>query len=107
MTYNLPFDTLGDYYIILYFAGILPVSPSFNVMINGEIVRSNYTVKTSKVTALYLTRKGIKSLNITLKSTSFYPQVNGIEVYEIIDIPLEASSTTGDHIILSILHDVT
>ncbi|EXC25124.1 putative LRR receptor-like serine/threonine-protein kinase [Morus notabilis] len=94
MTYNLPFDTLGDYYIILYFAGILPVSPSFNVMINGEIVRSNYTVKTSKVTALYLTRKGIKSLNITLKSTSFYPQVNGIEVYEIIDIPLEASSTT-------------
>ncbi|XP_010264107.1 PREDICTED: probable LRR receptor-like serine/threonine-protein kinase At5g48740 isoform X2 [Nelumbo nucifera] len=27
-------------------------------------------------------------------STRFYPQVNAIEVYEIVDIPLEASSTT-------------
>jgi hypothetical protein len=34
-------------------------------------------------------------LNITMKSISFYPQINAIEVYEIVDIPLESSSTTG------------
>ncbi|PON70803.1 GPCR kinase [Parasponia andersonii] len=94
LTYNLPLDSLGDYYIILYFAGILPVFPSFDVMINGEVVQSNYTIKTSEVSALYFTREGVKSLNITLKSGSFYPQVNGIEVYGIIDIHPEASSTT-------------
>lgn len=95
LTYNLPLNTSGDYYIILYFAGILPVFPSFDVLINGNIVQSNYTVKTSEVSALYVTRKGINSLNVTLKSTSFYPQLNAIEVYEILDVPLDASSTTG------------
>ncbi|KAM6564917.1 hypothetical protein CsatB_024915 [Cannabis sativa] len=94
LTYNLSLDTLGDCYIILYFAGILPVFPSFDVLINGEVVQSNYTVKTSEVSALHVTRKGLKSLNITLKTASFYPQVNAIEAYEILDIPLEASSTT-------------
>ncbi|XP_002521090.2 probable LRR receptor-like serine/threonine-protein kinase At5g48740 [Ricinus communis] len=94
LTYNLDLDTTGDYCIVLYFAGILPVSPSFDVLINGDIVQSNYTVKMSEASALYLTRKEIKSLNITLKSISFYPQINAIEVYEIVEIPLEASSTT-------------
>ncbi|CAL5353509.1 unnamed protein product [Camellia sinensis] len=95
LTYNLPLDdTLGDYYIILYFAGILPVSPSFNMLINGDVVQSNYTVKSSEVSALFITRKGIKSLNITMKSIRFYPQINAIEVYEIVDIPSESSSTT-------------
>ncbi|KAI8023945.1 putative LRR receptor-like serine/threonine-protein kinase [Camellia lanceoleosa] len=103
LTYNLPLDTLGDYYIILYFAGILPVSPSFNMLINGDVVQSNYTVKSSEVSALFITRKGIKSLNITMKSISFYPQINAIEVYEIVDIPSESSSTTGALIIL-LLH---
>ncbi|KAJ8749674.1 hypothetical protein K2173_026323 [Erythroxylum novogranatense] len=94
LTYNLALDTLGDYYIVLYFAGILPVSPSFDVLLNGDVIESNYTVKFSEASALYLTRKGVQSLNITLKSISFSPQINGIEVYEIIDIPPEASSTT-------------
>ncbi|XP_021678166.2 probable LRR receptor-like serine/threonine-protein kinase At5g48740 isoform X2 [Hevea brasiliensis] len=94
LTYNLALDTLGDYYIVLYFAGILPVSPSFDIFINGDIAQSNYTVTMSEASALYLTRKGIKSLNITLKSISFYPQINAIEVYEVVDIPSEASSTT-------------
>ncbi|KAF2284507.1 hypothetical protein GH714_025916 [Hevea brasiliensis] len=70
LTYNLALDTLGDYYIVLYFAGILPVSPSFDIFINGDIAQSNYTV------------------------TIFYPQINAIEVYEVVDIPSEASSTT-------------
>ncbi|KAI4354376.1 hypothetical protein L6164_003243 [Bauhinia variegata] len=94
LTYNLPLDALGDYYIILYFAGILPVFPSFDVFLNGDVVKSNYTVKSSEVSALYLTRKGISSLNVTLKSISFYPQINAFEVYEMVDIPSEASSTT-------------
>uniref|UniRef100_A0A6N2NDS8 non-specific serine/threonine protein kinase n=1 Tax=Salix viminalis TaxID=40686 RepID=A0A6N2NDS8_SALVM len=94
LTYNLPLDALGDYYIILYFAGIVPTSPSFDVLVNGDVVRSDYHVKMSEASALHLTQKGIENLNITLKSISFYPQINAIEVYEIVDIPLEASSTT-------------
>lgn len=95
LTYNLPLDALGDYYIILYFAGIVPASPSFDVLVNGDVVQSNYHVKMSEASALHLTQKGIENLNITLKSISFYPQINAIEVYEIVDIPLESSSTTG------------
>ncbi|KAG8641933.1 probable LRR receptor-like serine/threonine-protein kinase At5g48740 [Manihot esculenta] len=94
LTYNLALDTLGDYYIVLYFAGILPLSPSFDIFINGDIAQSNYTVTMSEPSALHLTREGISSLNITLKSINFYPQINAIEVYEVVDIPLEASSTT-------------
>ncbi|KAK2649246.1 hypothetical protein Ddye_016735 [Dipteronia dyeriana] len=94
LTYNFPLDMLADYYIVLYFAGILPVSPTFSVLINGDVAESNYTVRSSESGALYLTRKGIKNLNITIKSISFYPQVNALEVYEIIEIPSEASSTT-------------
>ena len=93
--YNLPLDTLTNYYIVLYFAGIVPVSHSFDLLINGDVVQSNYTVKMSEVSALYFTRKEIKSLNITLKSITYYPQINAIEVYQIVDIPLEVSSTTG------------
>lgn len=95
LTYNFPLDTLGDYYIILYFAGILPVSPSFDVLINGEVTESNYTVRAAEASAVYFMQKGIKTLNITIRSISFNPQVNALEVYEIIDIPPEASSTAG------------
>ncbi|RZB60260.1 probable LRR receptor-like serine/threonine-protein kinase At5g48740 isoform X1 [Glycine soja] len=94
LTYSLPLDALGDYYIILYFAGILPVFPSFDVLINGELVKSNYTINSSETSALYLTQKGIGSLNITLKSISFCPQINAFEVYKMVDVPSDASSTT-------------
>ncbi|KAJ4728483.1 putative Kinase [Melia azedarach] len=94
MTYNFPLDTLGDYYIVLYFAGILPVSPTFDILINGDVAESNYTVSNSETSALYFNRKGIKSLNITIRSIRFNPQVNALEVYEIVDIPPETSSTT-------------
>jgi len=95
MAYNLPLEGLGDYYIILYFAGILPVFPTFDVFINGDLVKSNYTIKRSEISALYVTRKRISSLNITLRSINFYPQINAFEVYNMVDIPPEASSTTG------------
>ncbi|XP_054784698.1 probable LRR receptor-like serine/threonine-protein kinase At5g48740 isoform X2 [Prosopis cineraria] len=94
LTYNLPLDAVGDYYIILYFAGILPVFPAFDVFINGDLIKSNYKIKSSEISALYVTRKGIGSLNITLKSISFYPQINAFEVYQMVDIPSEVSSTT-------------
>lgn len=94
LAYYFPLDKLGDYYIVLYFAGILPVSPTFDVLINGDVVWSSYTVKNSEATALFFTRKGIKSLSITLKNISFNPLINAIEVYEMVDIPSETSSTT-------------
>ncbi|XP_057458612.1 probable LRR receptor-like serine/threonine-protein kinase At5g48740 isoform X2 [Lotus japonicus] len=94
MTYNLPLDTSGDYYIILYFAGILPVFSSFDVLINGDLMKSNYTIKSSEISALYVTRKGLSSLNITLKGVDFYPQINAFEVYKMVEVPPDASSTT-------------
>ncbi|KAK2414183.1 putative LRR receptor serine/threonine-protein kinase [Trifolium repens] len=94
LAYNLPLEGLGDYYIILYFAGILPVFPSFDVFINEDLVKSNYTIKKSETSVLYVTRKGINTLNITLRSINFYPQINAFEVYNMVDIPPEASSTT-------------
>ncbi|KAJ9548012.1 hypothetical protein OSB04_020555 [Centaurea solstitialis] len=93
LSYNFSLENLGDYYLVLYFAGILPVSPTFDVLINGEIVESNYSVKSWEVGSLYFLQKGIKSLNITFKDISFYPVVNAIEVYEIINIPPESSTT--------------
>lgn len=95
LSYNFQLDKMGDYYAVLYFAGILPVSPSFDVLANGDVVQSNYTVKSSEVSVLFFVRKGITSLNITLRNVSFYPQMNAIEIYESVDIPLECSTTTG------------
>ncbi|XP_057743902.1 probable LRR receptor-like serine/threonine-protein kinase At5g48740 [Arachis stenosperma] len=95
LTYNLPLDEeLGDYYIILYFAGILPLFPSFDVFINGDLVKPNYTIIRSEISALYFTRKRITRLTITLKNNTFYPLINAFEVYKMLHIPSEASSTT-------------
>lgn len=95
LSYNLPLEEQGDYFLILYFGGILAVHPSFDVLINGKVVESNYTVEMGEMRALYVIQEQIKSLNITLKSVKFYPQVNALEVYQIVHVPLEASSTTG------------
>lgn len=95
LIYNLPLDNHGDYHVVLYFAGILPVSPTFDVLINAVVVQSNYTVTRWEAGTLFFTIRGIKNLNITLKSISYYPLINALEVYEILDIPLETSSTTG------------
>ncbi|KAK8650781.1 hypothetical protein V6N13_140407 [Hibiscus sabdariffa] len=94
LSYKLPLDTLGDYYIVLYFADILPVSASFDILINGVVQQSEFTITTSETSTLYFTQKGITSLDIALKRIKFYPQISAIEVYEIVDIPPEASSTT-------------
>ncbi|KAK8583106.1 hypothetical protein V6N13_021821 [Hibiscus sabdariffa] len=94
LSYKLPLDTLGDYYIVLYFADILPVSASFDILINGVVQQSEFTISTSETSTLYFTQKGITSLDIALKRIKFYPQISAFEVYEIVDIPPEASSTT-------------
>ena len=95
LSYTLSLDTLGGYYIILYFAGILSLSPSFSVTINNEVKQSEYTVTSSEASALYFTQKRISELNITFEKFKFNPQVNALEVYQILQIPPEASSTTG------------
>lgn len=95
LSYNFPLGEIGNYYIVLYFAGVFPVSSSFNILVNGELLRSNYTVKSSEVSLLSFTKKSVMFLNITLQKVSFYPHINAIEVYEIVEIPSEASSTTG------------
>ncbi|KAK8631099.1 hypothetical protein V6N13_079863 [Hibiscus sabdariffa] len=92
--YNLPLDKLGDYYIVLYFAGILPISASFDILINGDLLLSEFKIRTSEASTLYFKQKGITSLDIALRSIIFYPQINALEVYEIVDIPPETSSTT-------------
>ncbi|CAH8278912.1 unnamed protein product [Arabidopsis lyrata] len=94
LSYTLSLHTLGDYYIILYFAGILSLSPSFSVMINDEVKLSDYTVTSSEAGTLYFTQKRVSKLNITLGKIKFNPQVNALEVYEILQFPAEASSTT-------------
>ncbi|KAL1162146.1 hypothetical protein V6Z11_A07G182400 [Gossypium hirsutum] len=92
--YNLPLDKLGDYYIVLYFASILPVSASFDILINGDVELSEFTIRSSEASTLYFKQKGIINLDIALRSIIFYPQINALEVYEIVDIPPETSSTT-------------
>uniref|UniRef100_A0A803LAM5 Protein kinase domain-containing protein n=1 Tax=Chenopodium quinoa TaxID=63459 RepID=A0A803LAM5_CHEQI len=94
LSYDLPLDEVGNYYIVLYFAGIVPVYSRFNILANGEIIQSNYTVNSRNSSVYYFTMKQVKGLNITFQNISFYPLVNSIEVFEIVDIPPETSSTT-------------
>ncbi|CAN8265621.1 unnamed protein product [Cochlearia groenlandica] len=94
LSYTFSLNTIGDYYIILYFNGILSLSPSFNVTINDEVKQSDYTVTSSEASTLYFTPKRISKLNITFGKIKFNPQVNALEVYQILQVPLEASSTT-------------
>ncbi|KAL5702666.1 hypothetical protein ACHQM5_027852 [Ranunculus cassubicifolius] len=94
LNYKFPLDKFGDYHIILHFAGILPVSPMFDILINGIVMRSSYIVKTGEASTVFFTQQGINNLNITFHNISYYPQVNAIEVYELVNIPPESSSTT-------------
>ncbi|KNA09456.1 hypothetical protein SOVF_153340 [Spinacia oleracea] len=94
LTYDLPLDELGNYYIVLYFAGIVPVSSRFNILANKGIVRSNYTVTSRNSSVLHFTVEQVRGLNITLQNISFYPLINAIEVFQMVDLPPETSSTT-------------
>lgn len=95
LTYHFPLHRLGDYHVILYFAGITPVSPTFDVLANGVVVSSDYIVKHREASSIFFVAKGIDRMNITLRNVSFYPQVNAIEIYEVVGIPMECSTTTG------------
>lgn len=108
LSYNLPLEEEGNYFVILYFGGILAVHPSFDVLINGRVIETNYTVEMGEIRVLYyVIQHQTKSLNITFKSVKFYPQVNAIEVYNIVHVPMETSSTTGARLIrVSILFRV-
>ncbi|KAM0944159.1 putative protein kinase RLK-Pelle-LRR-I-1 family [Dioscorea sansibarensis] len=94
LAYNLALDILGDYLVVLYFAGILPVSSSFDILVNADTVRSSYMVHHGEASVVLQLVKSVDALNIMFQNITFYPQVNAFEVYEIIEIPQEASSTT-------------
>ncbi|KAG1370063.1 putative LRR receptor-like serine/threonine-protein kinase [Cocos nucifera] len=94
LSYNFPLDKLGDYYVLLYFAGIMPVSSSFDVLINDNVVSPDYSVKHAEAGSIFFSAESVDYLNITFRNVSFYPQVNAIEIYEILDIPLECTGTT-------------
>ncbi|ONK77646.1 uncharacterized protein A4U43_C02F8980 [Asparagus officinalis] len=94
LTYYFSLEKSGDYYVVLHFAGITPVSPTFDVLINDNSVSSNYSVKHGEASSILYSVKGIDSLRIMFRNVSFYPQVNAIEIYEAIGIPLECSTTT-------------
>lgn len=103
LTYDLPLEELGNYYIVLYFAGIVPVSSRFNILANKGIVRSNYTVTSRNSSVLHFTVEQVRGLNITLQNISFYPLINAIEVFQMVDLPPETSSTTGNGCYLVII----
>ncbi|MQL97367.1 hypothetical protein Taro_030061 [Colocasia esculenta] len=94
LTYYFPLDKMGDYYVVLYFAGILPVFSVFDIIINGALVTSNCTVKRKEANTVFHLAVNVNDLNITLRNVSFYPQISALEIYEAVEIPLECSSTT-------------
>jgi Malectin-like domain len=95
MSYNFPLGKLGSYYMILYFAGIIPVSSTFDILINEQVVSSGYTVKHGQATCLSFTVKMVDRMSVTFQNISFYPQVNAIEIYEVVNMPPECSAATG------------
>ncbi|KAJ0988993.1 hypothetical protein J5N97_007349 [Dioscorea zingiberensis] len=94
LAYNLSLGSPGDYLVVLYFAGILPVSSSFDILVNADMVRSSYRVNHAEAGVILHLAKSVDSLNIMFRNITFYPQVNAFEVYEIVEIPQEVSATT-------------
>lgn len=95
MNYNFRLGKVGSYYMILYFAGIIPVSSTFDILINKNVVSSAYTVKLGQASSLSFTVKMVDRMYVSFQNISFYPQVNAIEIYEIVNMPPECSAATG------------
>lgn len=95
MSYNFPLGKLGSYYMILYFAGITPVSSTFDILINKNVMSLGYAVKHGQASSLAFTVKMVDRVCVSFRNISFYPQVNAIEIYEIVNMPPECSAATG------------
>ncbi|XP_078158638.1 leucine-rich repeat protein kinase family protein isoform X1 [Carex rostrata] len=94
MSYNFPLGKLGSYYMILYFAGITPVSSTFDILVNKNVMSLGYTVKHGQASSLAFTVKMVDRVCVSFQNISFCPQVNAIEIYEIINMPPECSAAT-------------
>ncbi|XP_020597225.1 LOW QUALITY PROTEIN: probable LRR receptor-like serine/threonine-protein kinase At5g48740 [Phalaenopsis equestris] len=94
LNYRFPLEKLGNYYLVIYFAGVMPVSSSFDVLVNGDVVSSDYHVRHAEVSSVVYLAKNIERLKLSFRNVSFYPQVNGIEIYEVLNIPPECPATT-------------
>ncbi|KAJ4751952.1 Leucine-rich repeat protein kinase family protein [Rhynchospora pubera] len=94
MTYKFPLREPGNYYLVLYFAGITPVSSTFDILINNNVASSGYTVQHGQASSLAFTMKMVDRVHVSFRNISFYPQVNAIEIYEIINMPAECSAST-------------
>lgn len=96
LSYRFPLKKLGNYNLVIYFAGVLPVSSSFDVLVNGNVVNLDYHVRHAEVSSIVYLAKTIDRLKLSFRNVSFYPQVNGIEIYEVVNIPPECPATTGN-----------
>lgn len=93
LSYNFQLDEEANYLVIAYFARILPVQSSFHVLVNGDILATNYTLQSSETGAVSSISNNISVINITIHNVSFHPQINALEVYQIADIPLGSSQS--------------
>ncbi|KAL0924477.1 hypothetical protein M5K25_005308 [Dendrobium thyrsiflorum] len=94
LSYRFPLEKLGNYYVVIYFAGVLPVSSIFDVLVNDNVVNSDYHVRHAEVSSIVYLAKAVDKVKVSFRNVSFYPQVNGIEIYEVVKIPPECSATT-------------
>ncbi|KAG0461086.1 hypothetical protein HPP92_021383 [Vanilla planifolia] len=94
LSYRFPLKKLGNYYLVLYFAGITPLLSSFDVLVNDNVVFFDYQLNQAEASLLTYFAKGIDRLKISFRKVRFYPQVNGIEIYEVLGIPQECSPVT-------------
>ncbi|KAJ3671772.1 hypothetical protein LUZ60_007851 [Juncus effusus] len=94
LNYNLPLGKVANYFLVLYFAGITPVSPTFDILINNNIVYLGYKVNHGQASSVSFNVKMVDFLKISFYNISFFPQINSIEIYEIIAIPSKCSPAT-------------
>ncbi|KAH9312395.1 hypothetical protein KI387_027430, partial [Taxus chinensis] len=92
--YNFQFNEKATYFVIAYFTKILAVYSTFNVLVNGDIIKYNYTLQSGEAGGIYhSTSDSTSEINITIHNVSFHPQINALEVYQIADIPVESSQS--------------
>lgn len=95
LSYKFQLDEEANYLVIAYFARILPVKSSFHVLVNGDILTSNYTLQSSETCTISSISNNTSVINITIQNVSSHPQINALEVYQIADIPLGSSQSQG------------
>ncbi|GLJ07608.1 hypothetical protein SUGI_0070710 [Cryptomeria japonica] len=92
--YNFHLSEKANYFVIAYFTKIVAVYSTFDVLLNGDIIKSNFTLQRGEAgRVLNSTHDSTTEINITIHNVSFHPQINALEVYQIADIPLGSSQS--------------